>query len=140
MRTKTAAESGSLGAIPPAVAEFVTTVMGHHQAALDQWNRVLAISGRPPVTTPDPRLQPTVDAAFKNVKDVVGAARLALMLEDIASQTYLAAIPKLKAPESIALAASIQPIDKDAAVLHFVLGEYPVPDVFAKTEKAASPS
>jgi len=93
------------------------------------------------VTTPDPRLQPTVDAAFKNVKDVVGAARLALMLEDIASQTYLAAIPKLKAPESIALAASIQPIDmQHAAVLHFVLGEYPVPDVFAKTEKAASPS
>ncbi len=63
------------------------------------------------------------------------------MVEDIASQTYLAAIPKLKAPESIALAASIQPIDmQHAAVLHFVLGEYPVPDVFAKTENAASPS
>ena len=27
-----------------------------------------------------------------------------------------------------------------AAILNFVLGEYPVPDTFAKTDKAASPS
>ncbi len=140
-QTATAAARGALGAVPPAVAEFVITAMGHHQAALDQWNRVLAISGRPQVTAPDAGLQPMVTAALRDVTDAVGASRLALMLEDIAAQTYLAAIPKLKAPESIALAASIQPIDmQHAAVLHFVLGEYPVPDVFAKTEKAALPA
>jgi len=140
-QTAAAATAGQLGEVPPAVAEFVTTVMGHHQAALDQWNRALAISGKPQVTTPDRTLQPTVDAALKDVGDVPGAARLALMLEDIASATYLAAIPKLKAPESIALAASIQPIDmQHAAILHFVLGEYPVPDVFAKTDQAVAPA
>lgn len=139
-QTAAAATAGQLGEVPPAVAEFVTTVMGHHQAALDQWNRALAISGKPQETTPDRILQPTVDAALKDVRDVPGAARLALMLEDIASATYLAAIPKLKAPESIALTASIQPVDmQHAAILHFVLGEYPVPDVFAKTDQAGAP-
>ncbi len=54
-----------------------------------------------------------------------------------ASATYLAAIPKLQSPEGIGLAASIQPVAmQHAAVLHFVPGEYPVPDVFAKTDKA----
>lgn len=136
-----AALAGKLGDVPPAVLEFITTVMGHHQAALDQWNRALALGGKPEVAKPDSGLDPVVGAALKGVKDTAGAARLALMLEDIAAATYLAAIPKLKAPESIALAASIQPIDmQHAAVLHFVLGEYPVPDVFAKTEKAATPA
>ncbi|MGI8757662.1 MAG: ferritin-like domain-containing protein [Acidimicrobiales bacterium] len=133
-----AASAGRLGDVPPAVIEFMTTVMGHHQAALDQWNRALASGGQPEVYTPDADLEPTVTAALKATTDVVGAAQLALMLEDIAAATYLAAIPKLTAPESIALAASIQPIDmQHAAILHFVLGEYPVPDVFAKTDKAA---
>lgn len=140
-RALTAAGAGRLGAVPPAVKEFMTTVMGHHQAALDQWNRALAISGKPEVAASDPDLQATVDSTFASVKDVVAAARLALMLEDIASATYLAAIPKLKAPESIALAASIQPVDmQHAAVLHFVLGEYPVPDVFATTTLAVTPA
>ena len=114
---------------------------GHHQAALDQWNRALAIGGKPQVRDPDAGLQPTVDAAFAEISDVVGVAELALMLEQIASATYLAAIPTLKSPEAIGLAASIQPVDmQHAAVLHFVLGEYPVPDVFATVDKAASPA
>nr|MBA2281711.1 ferritin-like domain-containing protein [Acidimicrobiia bacterium] len=135
------AASGGLGDVPAAVVEFMTTVMGHHQAALDQWNRALAISGEPEVTTPDPTLRPTVEAALQDVSDATGAARLALMLEDIAAATYLAAIPMLRAPESIGLAASIQPVVmQHAAVLHFVLGEYPVPDVFASTAQAAGPA
>ncbi len=140
-RTATAAADGGLGDVPPAVAEFVTTVQGHHQAALNQWNLALSMGGQPQVTTPDAGLQSTVDAALSEVTDVAGAARLALMLEDVASATYLEAIPKLQSPEGIGLAASIQPVDmQHAAVLHFVLGEYPVPDVFATTDMSAAPS
>jgi len=140
-QTAQAAARGALGEVPPAVAEFVTTAMGHHQAALNEWNRALVLGGQPEVTTPDPVLGPKVAAAFRSVNSAVAASRLALMLEDIASQTYLAAIPALKAPESIALAASIQPVDmQHAAVLHFVLGEYPVPDVFGRTDRAAKPA
>ena len=40
-----AAGSGALGDVPPAVAEFVTVSMGHHQAHLDAWNEVLAAAG-----------------------------------------------------------------------------------------------
>lgn len=140
-RTTAAAAAGRLGDVPPAVTEFITTVQGHHQAALNQWNLALSMGGEQPVTTPNADLQSTVDAALRQVKDVVGAAKLALMLEDVASATYLEAIPKLQSPEGIGLAASIQPVDmQHAAVLHLVLGEYPVPDVFAKTDMSVAPS
>ena len=139
--TSLAAASGALGAVPPAVEEFVVTVMGHHQAALDELNRTLLLSGEPAVTTPNSELQPVVDDAFAAVSDVPGAARLALMLEEIAAATYLAAIPNIKSPEAVAFAASVYPIDmQHASVLHFVLGEYPVPDVFGTVKKAASPT
>jgi len=136
-----AATAGDLGDVPPAVGEFAMTVMGHHQAALDAWNGVLTEAGEPEVTDPPADLEMTVNDAFGKVKDVGGVAELALMLEQIAAATYLAAIPTLTTEPAIALASSIQPIDmQHAAVLLFVSGEYPVPDVFAKTDMAAMPS
>lgn len=140
-RTAEAAAAGSLRDVPPAVTEFITTVQGHHQAALNQWNLALSMGGQQQVTTPNAQLKSTVDAMLSKVKDVAGAAKLALMLEDIASATYLEAIPKLQSPEGIGLAASIQPVDmQHAAVLHFALGEYPVPDVFAKIDMSVAPA
>ena len=45
----------------------------------------------------------------------------------------------LTGKDAIQLAGSIQVIDaQHAAILHYVLGDYPVPDVFAKTDLAAS--
>jgi hypothetical protein len=135
-----AATGGKLGEVPPAVVEFVTTALGHHQEALDAWNGVLTEAGEPEVTEPPADLKATVDEEFGKVTDVVGAARLALMLEQIAAATYLEAIPVLTTEGAIGLAASIQPIDmQHAAVLLFVLGEYPVPDNFAKTDMSAVP-
>ncbi len=139
-RASLAADDGALGPVPLAVEEFIRTVMGHHQAALDELNRTLLLSGEPEMTTPDAELHAVVEEAFPATTDVPGAARLALMLEEPAAATYLAAIPVLKSPEAIAFAASIYPIDmQHASVLHFVLGEYPVPDVFGTVDKAASP-
>lgn len=136
-----AATADKLGTVPPAVAEFITTVQGHHQSALDSWNKVLTGGGEPEVTDPPADLEKTVNDEFAKVTDVVGAAKLALMLEQIAAATYLKAIPELTTDGAIKLASSIHPIDmQHAAVLLFVLGEYPVPDVFAKTDMAAMPS
>jgi len=136
-----AATAGKLGTVPPAVAEFVTTAKAHHQAALDAWNKVLTGAGKPAVAAPPADLEKTVNTEFGKVKDVAGAGKLALMLEEIAAATYLAAIPTLTSDGAIKLAASIQPIDmQHAAVLRFVLGEYPVPDTFASTDKAAKPA
>lgn len=134
-----AATAGKLGDVPPAVAEFVTTAKSHHQAALDKWNGVLTGAGEAAVTEPDAKLKPTVDEAFGKVTDVNGAAALALMLEEIAAATYQKAIPTLTSKDAIGLAGSIQVIDaQHVAVLLFVAGQYPVPETFAKTDKAAA--
>ena len=136
-----AATTGRLGPVPPAGAEFVKTALAHHQEHRDAWNKVLKEADQPEVTAPNAQLKPTVDAELGKVTDFTGAARLALTLEETAAATYLSAIPQLKDKKAIRQAASIQAIDaKHAAILHFVLGEYPVPDTFAKEDKAAKPA
>lgn len=132
-----AAGAGKLGEVPPAVAEFVTTAQKHHQDALDAWNKILTDNGAEAVTDPPADLEKTVNTEFGKVTDVAGAAKLALLLEQTAAATYLKVLPGLTVPGAIELAASIQPIDmQHAAVLLFVLGEYPVPDTFASTDKS----
>ena len=134
-----AATANKLGAVPPAVAEFVTVAMQHHQAHLDAWNKVLTSNGAAAVTTPNATLKPTVDKALGDVKDIGGAAKLALMLEQIAAATYLSAQGILTDKDAIKLAGSIQVVDaQHVSVLLFVLGQYPVPDTFAKVDMSAT--
>ena len=134
-----AAQAKKLGAVPPAVATFVQTAMSHHQAHLDAWNKVLTDAGKPKVTQPPAALAKTVNTAFAKVKDVGGAAKLALMLEEIASDTYLAVIPKLSTKPAIELAGSIFPIDRQhVSILLFALGKYPVPETFATTKQSVA--
>lgn len=68
-------------------------------------------------------------------------ARLALRLEDQAAQTYVFATFNVKSAGGINTAATIAPVEAmHASILHFVLGQYPVPDTFIGTDKAASPA
>jgi len=132
-----AAGAGKLGEVPPAVATFATTVMGHHQTHLDMWNAVITGAGGEAVTEPPASLAATVNEKFATVTDVNGVAALALELEQIAAATYLTVIPALKDKAAIMLASQIHPIDmQHAAVLLFVAGMYPVPDTFAQKDKA----
>ena len=72
-----------------------------------------------------------MNQTFAQVTDVTGAAKLALTLENVAAQTYQTAIAAVKATSSIKVAASIQPVEmQHAAILYFVLGQYPVPNAF----------
>jgi hypothetical protein len=92
------------------------------------------------VITPDAALQGVLDQRLPGVTDFGTAAKLARDLEEIAAATYQSAIPKISNPDAVQLAGSIQIIDaQHVAILNYVLGEYPVPDVFAKTDKAATP-
>jgi rubrerythrin len=132
-----AATANKLGAVPPAVATFAKTAMGHHQMALDTWNKVLTGAGKPAVSAPPAKLKATVDAEFAKVKDVTGVANLALLLEQTAADTYLKATSSLTGKEAITTAGALQSVDQEhAAILLYVLGKYPVPDVFQKTDKA----
>lgn len=132
------AAAGKIGTVPPAVGEYVKTAMAHHQEHLDAWNEVLTKANENEVTQPEASLQTTVEAELTKVTDVAAAANLALMLERIAADTYLKAVPKLKDKSAIELAASIQAVDRQhQAILLFALGMYPVPDTFQTTAKAA---
>lgn len=133
-----AAGNGSLPNVPEAVATFITTVQGHHVAARDAWNDLLTSLGEAEVTEPPPQLANDINTAFGQASDVPAVAELALMLEQTAADTYFDAIPTIMNGEALALAASIQPLDmQHAAILRYVLGQYPVPNSFADAESSA---
>lgn len=133
-----AATTGTLGQVPPAVTELLTTVKAHHEAHLAAWNDFLEDKDEPAVRSPNGGLKPAIDSALGNATDSRHALALARRLEETAAATYLSAVPHLTSPQAVQLAASIQAVDaKHVAILSFLLGEYPVPDVYAKTDKAA---
>jgi hypothetical protein len=96
-------------------------------------------AGKPEVNTPDSGLKPTVDSMLAQVEDVEGAARLALLMEEILADTYLKSIPTLLDKESVKSAALILATDQQHLVLlRLVLGEDPVPEPIQIPDKAAS--
>jgi hypothetical protein len=136
-----AAKAGKLGTVPPAVGTFATTAMAQHADHAKAWNAILTGAGKPAITGVPLSNQPATLKALGAVTDVAGVANLALELENQAAQTYLYATYHVTSAGGIATAASIAPVEAmHAAILNFVLGQYPVPDDFLPTDKAASPS
>lgn len=133
-----AATAGKLGAVPPAVVTFAKTAQQQHRDHAAAWNAILTGAGKPKVMGVDSTVKSAViDPAFAKVTDVGGLANLALQLEDVAAATYLESIGLIKSPGGIKTSASIQPVEmQHAAILNFVLGQYPVPMSFASTDGA----
>ncbi|WP_406110376.1 ferritin-like domain-containing protein [Kitasatospora purpeofusca] len=135
-----AAKAGRLGTVPPAVASFITTAMGQHADHAKVWNSVLTGAGKPAITDVPLSNQPATLKALGAATDVATVAKLALSLEDQAAQTYLFATYNVTSPGGIATAATIAPVEAmHAAILNYVLGQYPVPDDFLPVDKAAGP-
>lgn len=121
-----AATAGKLGTVPPAVATFAQTAMAQHKDHAKAWNSVLTAAGKSAVTATDPALTPTVQQKFAQVKDVTGLAELALLIENVAAQTYQNGIAVLSSSQAVAVAATIQPVEmQHAAILYYALGRYP---------------
>jgi hypothetical protein len=136
-----AAQAGKLGTVPPAVATFVQTAMSQHQDHAKAWNAVLTGAGVPAITTVPLSNQPATLKALSGASTVADVATLALELENQAAETYLFAAGNVSSAGGIATAASIAPVESmHAAILQFVLGQYPVPADFLGTDKAASPT
>jgi Ferritin-like domain len=134
-----AATAGKLGTVPKAVATFVETAMGQHKDHAAAWNAVVTSGGYKSITAPNAAIAVSVKAAFAKVTDIAGVAKLALTLEDAAAATYLEAVGVLSGKQAIETAATIQPVEmQHAAILHFVLGQYPVPQAFSVTAGAAT--
>lgn len=139
--TLAAAKAGKLGTVPPAVATFVTTAMSQHADHAKAWNAVLVGAGKPAIRNVPLSNQAAVTAALGKATTVGAVAKLALQLEDQAAQTYLFATYNVSSQAGIETAATIAPVEAmHAAILHFILGQYPVPDDFLPTDKAASPA
>ena len=136
-----AAAAGKLGTVPPAVGTFAKTAMSQHADHAKAWNAVLTGAGVPAITDVPLSTQPATLKALGAVTNISQVAQLALMLENQAAQTYLFAAGHVTNAGGIATAATIAPVESmHAAILQFVLGEYPVPDTFLGTGKAASVS
>ena len=136
-----AATAGKLGAVPPAVATFATTVKGQHTEHAAAWNGVLKSNGKAAVTVTNPTLTPTVQSDFAKVTDITGLAQLALTLETIAAQTYQAETSMLKSKAAIGLSSSIQPVEmQHIAILYYVLGMYPGAQTSSGTPLAFNPT
>ncbi len=132
-----AATAGKLGSVPAAVVTFAKTAKSQHYHHGQAWNAAIEAAGHKAVTETDPVVTPEITAAFAKVTDVTGVARLALNLENVAAQTYQAAVPAVTVTSAIKVAASIQPVElQHAAILNFVLGQYPVPNAFNPTSLA----
>lgn len=123
-----AVEKGTYGppsSIPPAVPVFATTAMSQHQAHANAWNGILTGAGKAKVTGV-PTFAGTIVADFKKLTTIVEVLGLALMLENVAAQTYQVGSTVVTSVPGIQLAASIQPVEmQHAAILYFVLGKYP---------------
>jgi Ferritin-like domain len=136
-----AAGKGALGAVPPAIGTFVTTAKAQHADHANAWNGALTGAGQSAQTAPDPHYRKVVDGALPSVKTVVDAAKLALTLETVAMVTYTAGSAMVTDRKNRLVALTIAPVEaQHVAILNYVLGQYPVPDTFIKTDMAASPN
>ncbi len=132
-----AAGKGAFGTVPPAVATFATTVRKQHEDHASAWNLVLKGAGLAPITGAPLSITAEITAQLAGITDVAGVAKLALSLEDVAAATYLSGLGAITDPGGIKTAATILPVEtQHAAILHFVLGQYPVPLTFRTTAGA----
>ncbi len=134
------AGNGELGAVPPAVATFIQTAMKQHADHAQAWNAVLSKAGKPPISDAPLSITQEQVAKLGAAKTVPAVAELALNLENVAAQTYTFAAANVTDTGGIMTAATIQPVEAmHAAILNFVLGQYPVPDTFIGITNAIKP-
>jgi hypothetical protein len=135
------AGKGAYGKVPAAIGEFATVVQKQHMDHAAAWNGVLKGANLPQVTGTPLTIAPQAVSALKAAKTVGDVAKVALGLENAAAQTYVFAAANVMDPGGIATAASIAPVEAmHAAILSFVLGQYPVPNSDIGISGAVQPS
>jgi hypothetical protein len=137
----TAAGKGTLGTVPPAIGTFITTAMKQHSDHAAAWNGVLTKANLPAVTGAPLTITAAQVAKLNAAKSVPDVAKLALSLENAAAETYTFATANVTDSGGIMTAATIQPVETmHAAILSFVLGQYPVPAAFIGIDMAVMPT
>lgn len=131
--------AGRLGEVPAAGTDLLQSAASQHSQCLSEINGLLNEGGRAAVTELNVEFETSV------VRPALGAAKgwpeiaaLARTIETTLAATYLQTIHStLRSRAAIRLAGGIQATgQKRVAILNFLLGEYPVPDTFQKTDAA----
>jgi Ferritin-like domain len=134
------AGAGELGTVPPAVTTFVQTARKQHADHAQAWNAVLSKAGKPTIDNAPLSITQDQVAMLTAAKSVPDVAKLALNLENVAAQTYTFATANVADASGIMTAATIQPVETmHAAILNFVLGQYPIPDSFIGVSNSLKP-
>lgn len=119
--------------VPAAVAEFAMHAKKQHADHAAAFNAAVKNAGGKPFTKPTPALTPAVLKMYKAVNSIPKLAMLALTLENTAAATYIKQMGELTRKDALDAVATIAPVERQhAAILSFVLGDYPVPDTFVK--------
>ena len=137
------ATKGKYGTVPPAIAQFVTTAMSQHMDHASGWNSVLTSAKLPAVKDYPLTIASGAVAQLSGATKLTDVATQALALENKAASTYLLAAENISTSNTagVEVAATIAPVEAmHAAILNFVLGQYPVPASFLTTTNAVPPS
>lgn len=135
------ASAGKIGKVPPAIGNFITVAMKQHADHASAWNAVLKSAKLPEIKGAPLTITKSEVAMLGKAKSVVDVAKQALSLENAAAETYTFATANVSDAGGIMTAATIQPVETmHAAILNFVLGQYPVPSSFIGVNMAVPPS
>lgn len=130
---------GKLGDVPAAGTELLRSAAAQHGQCLSEINALLKTGGRAAVSDPNLEFQASaVTPALTAAKGWPEIAALARTIETALAATYLQTVHStLQSRATLRLAGGIQATgQKRVAILNFLLGEYPVPDTFQKTDLA----
>ena len=136
-----ASDAGRLGEMPAAGVEFLRSAAAQHGEAFDALDAMLRRNERTPVEEGHIEFKRvTVGPPLAEMKSWPAAASLARTIEGALAATGLEVIHStLESDEAIRLVGGLQATcQKRVAVLNFLMGQFPSPDAFQKTDAAVA--
>ncbi|MGA5822897.1 ferritin-like domain-containing protein [Kitasatospora sp. NPDC094028] len=144
------------------VAAFIAKTTEQHQAHAQAFNAAATAAGGKAQTGPDPKYKAVVDQTLPTIKTSADVVKLAISLEDVATQTYTKNVSQVSSPDLRKLFASVAPVEAqhravllavqallagnapdlivipvDPAKLPAAAGSVGFPDSFYKTDNAS---
>ena len=116
----------------PVIVKFAQTTMSQHDEHRKAFQGQTKTLGGKEQTNPNPKFAPVVEQAKPNLKTPLDVVKLAVTLEDVATQTYLQNVSTLENSNTKALMASVMGVEtQHAATLRAVkaLLEANLPDL-----------
>lgn len=136
-----ASDAGRFGAMPAAGVEFLKSAAEQHADALEALNALLRRNARATVAEAHPEFEKVnVGPPLAEVKVWPQMASLARNVEVALAATALETVHStLQSPDALRLIGGLQATSqKRVAVLNFLMGEFPSPDTFQKTDAAVA--